>query len=168
MVRVVAFTLVTILVPTLVRAQPVPLWHGVWKLNVGRSSFSGPPPYKRATRNIEPTERGIRIVDDLVRPRGGIVHLEWIGRFDGLDYPVQGTEVVLTNAYRCQDDRTCVLVQKLDGEIVLTARLAISSDGKVLTTVDASQAASFTTVYRKTAAVSLRTDPAVESTENRY
>ena len=95
MVRGVVFTLVTLLSPTLVHAQSVPLWLGVWKLNVARSSFSGPPPYKRATRSIEPSERGVRIVDDLVRPRGGVVHLEWIGRFDGLDYPVQGVEVVL-------------------------------------------------------------------------
>ena len=119
------------------------LWFGVWTLNVARSSYSsGPPPYKRATRRIEPSERGVRIVDDLVRPRGGVVHLEWIGRFDGLDYPVQGVEVVLSNAYRCQDDRTCELVQKLDGEVVVTARLTISPDGKVLTTVATGQAAS--------------------------
>ena len=97
MVRVVVFTLVTLLFPTLVRAQSVQLWLGVWKLNVGQVVLSGPPPYKRATRRIEPAERGVRIVDDLVRPRGGVVHLEWIGRFDGLDYPVQGAEVVLTN-----------------------------------------------------------------------
>ena len=84
-----------------------------------------------------------------MRPRGGVVHLEWIGRFDGLDYPVQGVEVVLTNAYRCQDDRTCELVQKLDGEVVVTARLTISPDGKVLTTVAAGQTASFTTVYER-------------------
>lgn len=147
--HVVVFALVMLLFPTLVRAQSVRLWFGVWKLNVARSSFSGPPPYRRSTRRIEPSERGVKIVDDLVRPRGGVVHLEWIGRFDGLDYPVQGTEVVLTNAYRCEDDRTCELVQKLDGEVVVTARLTISPDGKLLTTVAAGQPASFMTVYER-------------------
>ena len=34
------------------------------------------------------------------------MHLEWTGKFDGNDYPVQGVEVVLTNAYRRVDDRT--------------------------------------------------------------
>ena len=67
---------------------------------------------------------------------------------------------------RCQDDRTCELVQKLDGEVVVTARLTISPDGKILTAVATGQAASFTT-RSKAAAISLRTDPAVESTENR-
>jgi len=142
--------LVILLVPRVVRPQPSSLWIGVWTLNVARSSYSaGSPPYKRATRRIEPSERGIRIVDDLVRPRGGIVHLEWIGRFDGLDYPVEGVEVVLSNAYRCQDDRSCELVQKLDGEVVVTARLTISPDGKVLTAVATGEAASFTTVYER-------------------
>ena len=136
----------TLLCPALVRAQTTPAWFGVWKLDLARSSYSsGQPPYKRATRRIEPSERGIKIVDDLVRPRGGVLHLEWIGRFDGLDYPVQGVEVVLSNAYRCPDGRTCELVQKLDGDVVLTARLTISPDGKLLTAV----AAGVTTVYER-------------------
>ena len=142
------FALVLLLVPRLVRAEPtsLSLWFGVWKLNLARSTYSsGPAPYKRATRKIESSEHGVRIVDDLVRPRGGVVHLEWIGKFDGLDYPVQGVEVVLSNAYRCQDDRTCELVQKLDGDVVLTARLMISPDGKLLTAV----AAGVTTVYER-------------------
>jgi hypothetical protein len=138
--------LVTLLCPALSRAQSTSNWFGVWKLNLARSSYaSGTPPYKRATRRIEPSERGIKIVDDLVRPRGGVLHLEWIGRFDGLDYPIQGVEVVLSNAYRCADDRTCELVQKLDGDVVLTARLTISPDGKLLTAV----AAGATTVYER-------------------
>jgi hypothetical protein len=148
--RILAFALALLLFPGLVFSQPAQLWFGVWKVNVERSSYSsGTPPYKRATRRIEPSERGVRIVDDVVQPRGGVVHLEWIGRFDGLDYPVQGAEVVLTNAYRCHDDRTCELVQKLDGEVVVTARLTISRDGRVLTTVAAGQPASFTTIYEK-------------------
>ena len=57
-----------------------------------------------------------------MRSRGGILHLEWIGKFDGNDYPVQGVEVVLTSAYRRVDDRTWELRQKIDGEPVATVR----------------------------------------------
>ena len=39
MIRGVVFTLVTLLSPTLVHAQSVQLWLGIWKLNVERSSF---------------------------------------------------------------------------------------------------------------------------------
>ncbi len=146
----IVLALAALLFPGLAEAQSPRLWFGVWTLNIARSSYSsGAPPYKRATRRIEPSERGVKIIDDLVRPRGGIVHLEWIGRFDGLDYPVQGVEVVLTNAYRCRDDRTCELIQKLDGEPVVTAWLTISPDGSVLTTVATGQTAAFTTIYER-------------------
>src|SRR5262245_52251961 len=85
-------------------------WFGTWTLNLAKSTFSLQPAYKRATRRIEPANGSVLIVDDLVRTRGGILHLEWSGKFDGADYPVQGVEVALTSAYRCPDDRTCELV----------------------------------------------------------
>ena len=84
-----------------------------------------------------------------MRSRGGILHLEWSGRLDGLDYPVQGVEVVLTNAYRRLDDRTWELVQKTDGAVAAAARLAISSDGKTITVVTSSKTGSATTIYER-------------------
>jgi hypothetical protein len=130
-------------------AQTPPAWFGTWKLNVARSTFSPQPPYKRATRRIEPSAGAITIVDDLVRSRGGILHLEWTGMLDGVDYPVQGVEIVLTNAYRRVNDRAWELTQKIDGEVVATARLAISPDGRTLTTVTSSRTGNATTVYDK-------------------
>jgi hypothetical protein len=132
-------------------AQTPASWFGTWQLNVGKSTFSPEPPYKGARRRIEASDGGmtITIVDDLVRTRGGILHLEWTGKLDGLDYSVQGVEIVLTNAYRRVDDRTWALVQKMDGVIVATARLAISPDGKTLTTVTSSRTGNATTIYER-------------------
>jgi hypothetical protein len=124
-------------------------WFGTWRLNIAKSTLGPEPPYKRATRRIETSQGTITIVDDLVRSRGGILHLEWTGKFDGLDYPVQGVEVVFTNAYRLLNDGTCELIQKMDGEIVATARLAISPDGKTLTTVTSSKTGSARTIYER-------------------
>jgi hypothetical protein len=98
---------------------------------------------------VERSGDGIKITDDQVRTRGGVTHLEWTGKFDGVDYPVQGVERVLTNAYRRVDDRTYELVQKIDGEVVATARLLISPDGRTITTVNSSRTASATTVYER-------------------
>jgi hypothetical protein len=127
-------------------------WFGVWKLNLARSTYSpGPPPFRRATRRIERSGDVIKITDDQVRTRGGVTHLEWTGKFDGLDYPVQGVELVLTNAYRPVDDHTYELVQKIDGKIVATARLLISADARTITTVNSSRTASATTIYEKVA-----------------
>lgn len=148
--RVFVFSWLIILAPSGILLGQTPAgWFGTWKLNVAKSTFGPEPPYKRATRRIETSEGSITVVDDLVRSRGGILHLEWTGKFDGLDYPVQGVEVVFTNAYRLLNDGTCELIQKMDGEIVATARLAISPDGKTLTTVTSSKTGSATTIYER-------------------
>jgi hypothetical protein len=129
-------------------AQTPPIWFGTWRLNLDQSTYSpGPPPFKRATRRIAASGDDITIIDEMVRSRGGITHLEWTGKFDGKDYPVQGVELVLTNAYRRIDDRTYDLIQKIDGEVVATSRLTMSADGKTIITVNSSRTASATTVY---------------------
>ncbi len=147
----VAATLSAVLaLPGVLTAQTQPGWFGTWTLNLGRSTYSpGPPPFKRATRTVTPSGDDITIVDEMVRNRGGITHLEWTGKFDGNDYPVQGVELVLTNAYRRVDDRTYELIQKIDGEVVATSRLTMSPDGRTITTVNSSKTASATTIYEK-------------------
>ena len=47
-----------------------------------RSTYDpGPPPYKRATYTIEPWGGdGMKVIYDMVHPRGGVTHLEWQGR----------------------------------------------------------------------------------------
>lgn len=115
-----------------------PGWFGLWRLNLERSTYRpGPPPYRRATYRIEPYANGIRVVYDMVRPRGGVTHLEWTGLFDGRDYPVQGVEEVVTYAYRRIDDRTYDVVTKLDGRTAATSRAVLSADGRSITTTTA-------------------------------
>jgi len=135
--------------PEVSAGQAPTSWFGTWRLNVARSTLGPESPYRRGSRRIEPSEGGITIIDDVVRSRGGILHLEWSGRLDGLDYPVQGVEVVLTDAYRRLDDRTWELVQKTDGAVAAAARLAISSDGKTITVVTSSKTGSATTIYER-------------------
>jgi hypothetical protein len=142
--------LITLALPGPAPAQTQPAWFGTWKLNLAKSTYSpGPPPFTRATRRIEASGDDVTIVDEMVRSRGGVIHLEWTGKFDGRDYPVQGVELVLTNAYRRVDDHRYELIQKMDGEVVATARLVLSPDGKTVTTVNSSRSASATTIYEK-------------------
>jgi uncharacterized protein (UPF0297 family) len=139
-----------LVLPGVLAAQPQPGWFGTWTLNLTKSTYSpGPPPFKRATRRIEPSGSDIKIIDEMVRSRGGITHLEWTGKFDGNDYPVQGVELVLTNAYRRVDDRTYELIQKIDGDVIAASRMVMSPDGKTITTVNSSRTASATTVYER-------------------
>lgn len=117
-------------------AAQAPALFGTWTVNLERSTFTtNPPPFKRETCTIEPWEGGVRVSYDIVGTRGGITHVEWTGRFDGRDYPVQGVDDVLTNAYRQLDDRTYDVVIKADGAVAATARVAISPDGQTITTV---------------------------------
>ena len=59
-------------------------------------------------------------------------HMEWSGRFDGKDYPVQGVDYVLTNAYRKVSDRSYEIVVRVDGRAAAVATAVVSSDGRTL------------------------------------
>ena len=147
----VAALLAGVLVPAPVPAGQTPTnWFGTWTLNVAKSaSGSEPPRYKRATLRVESFQDGVTMIDEMVRSRGGLRHLEWTGKFDGLDYPVEGVEAALTNAYRRLDDRTLEIIQKLDGVVVATGRLTLSPDGKTLTRATSDGTGSTTTIYEK-------------------
>jgi hypothetical protein len=151
---IIATVLGALTLPCALSAQG-PEWFGTWTLNLDKSLYNpGPPPYKRATYTIEPWRDGVKVVYDMVRPRGGINHLEWTGRFDGEDYPVQGLEELVTYAYRRIDDRSYEVVTKLDGRKAAASTVTLSPDGRTITTVTAGRDArgqdvSTTTVYEK-------------------
>ena len=115
--------------------EPGP-WFGTWQLNQARSSRrSADSPYKQVTTRIEPAGDGLKVTYDMVGTRGGVTHMEWTGRFDGKDYPVQGVDYVLTNAYRHIDERRYEVTVKVDGSPAATAVAAVSNDGQTLTVV---------------------------------
>jgi len=83
---------------------------------------------------VEPSQDGLKVTYDMVGIRGGVTHMEWTGKFDGKDYPVQGVDYVLTNAYTRLDEQSYQIVIKVDGAVAATAKVVVSSDGKTLTT----------------------------------
>jgi hypothetical protein len=119
---------------------------GTWRLNFAQSTFvSGPPPYTRVTTRIESSEGGLKVIYDMVGERGGVTHWEWMGRVDGKDYPLEGIEEVVTNAYSRIADRTYDLVFKVDGRITTTTRISISADGNTMTVTSPTN----TAIYNK-------------------
>ena len=93
-------------------------------------------------------------VYDMVGTRGGVTHIEWTGRFDGRDYPVQGVDYVMTNAYQRIDDRGYEITVKVDGRPAATTRATVSADGNTLTVVTrerdaAGRTTESTSVYRR-------------------
>jgi hypothetical protein len=116
---------------------------GTWKLNLAKSTYeTGPPPYKRSTCKIEiladGAEAALKVTYDNVGIRGGVSHMEWVGKIDGKDYPIEGVDDVLSNAYTRIDERTYEVVVKLDRVKAATAQIVISPDGKTLTSITSS------------------------------
>ena len=110
-------------------------WFGTWKLNLEKSTADRDVRFKRGTSKIEPWQDGLKVTYDLVGTRGGLTHMEWIGKFDDKDYPVQGVDYVLTNAYSRIDERSYQITSKIDGVVTTVAKVTISADGKTLTTL---------------------------------
>lgn len=122
-------------------------WFGTWQLNPAKSAGrTTPSPYKRVTITIEPLSDGLKVIYDMVGTRGGVTHMEWIGRFDSRDYPVQGVDYVLTNAYRRINDRSYEIAVKMDGRLAATAVAVVSPDGRTLTVTTNERTASGTSV----------------------
>jgi hypothetical protein len=115
---------------------------GTWRL----VSSSGPSAYSRVTCKIEPWQDSVRVVYDMVGLRGGVTHWEWTGKLDGKDYPLQGIEENVTDAYSRVDDHTYRVVLKVDSKPATTSTISISSDGKTMTVTSSS---SNTAVYAK-------------------
>ena len=118
---------------TLLTADAQAPWYGAWKLNPTKSTTNSESRYKRVLLRIDPLEDGMSVVYDMIGTRGGITHMEWIGKLDGKDYPVQGLDYVLTNAYTRLTDRSYRITIKVDGALAATADVVISRDGKTLT-----------------------------------
>jgi hypothetical protein len=114
-------------------------WAGDWRLNVEKSTWGPvPAPYTRARWRIETADGQIRMIYDMVGTRGGVTHMEWLGRFDGRDYAMQGPDTIVSYAYTTLDERTLVLTVKVDGNVAATSRLVLSPDGRTLTTENVS------------------------------
>jgi hypothetical protein len=117
-------------------------WFGTWSLNLANARERAESPrYKRVVTRIEPWEDGLKVTYDMVGIRGGVNHLEWTGRFDGKDYPMQGVDYVMTNAYRKIDNRTYEIVIKIDGILTATAQVSVSPDGRTLRVTTAERGA---------------------------
>mgnify|MGYP006272540671 CR=1 FL=1 len=111
-------------------------WFGAWRLDLERSTYEpGPRPYRRASRTIEPWRGGVKVVDEMVGERGGVLHTEWTGRFDGEDYPTKGVDDPLTCAYRRVDARAYDVVTKVDGRRRALSHTVLSPDGRTITTL---------------------------------
>jgi hypothetical protein len=126
---------------------------GTWKLNESKSTFSA-----RANKNrtvvYEAAGDNVKVTVDGTDSGGKAVHNEWMGKFDGKDYPVTGDPNSDARSYEKIDDRTLGLNVKKGGTIINSGRIVVSADGKTRTVTTSGTDAtgkkiSSTAVYEK-------------------
>jgi hypothetical protein len=134
-------------------------WFGRWTLNLSKSAYDpGPPPYARASYVIEPLNdglpraesRGVKVTYDMVYPRGGTTHLEWIGKFDGQPYQLQGVDEYVTYSYKRIDDRSYDVELRIDDRLAGLSHVRLSPDARTITTTTKGRDASGRTVTTTT------------------
>jgi len=151
----IVFALAVLLQSAPVGHPAIDAWFGTWTLNLAKSTYvPGPPPYARAQYVIEPWKDGVKVTYDMVYPRGGTTHWEWIGKFDGQPYPLQGIDEYVTYAYQRIDDRTYDVVVRIDDRPAGASKVTLSTDGRSITTTtqgrdQIGRVVTTTTVYEK-------------------
>lgn len=108
-------------------------WLGTWKLNIEKSKFSPGPAPKSETLKFEASQGGIRLTHDGVDAEGKATHGGYSSKFDGKEVPFEGNPNADMCAPKKIDDNSYENVWKKGGKVTVTAKVAVSKDGKTLT-----------------------------------
>jgi hypothetical protein len=102
---------------------------GTWKLNEGKSKVVAGMP-KNITVVYATAGADIKGTIDGVDGQGKPTHTEWVGKFDGKDYPVTGDPNSDTRAIKQVDEHHYDLTVKKGGKVTMSGKAVISADGK--------------------------------------
>ena len=102
------------------------------KLNTAKSKIT-PGAAQNNMVVITATGDQMKVVVDGHDGTGKPVHNEWVGKFDGKDYPVTGDPSVDKRWYKATGDNAWEVAQKKSGEVTTSGTVTISADGKTRT-----------------------------------
>jgi hypothetical protein len=102
---------------------------GTWKLNESKSKLSPNMP-KNTTVVYQAMGDNMKVTIDGTDSAGKPTHNEWMGKFDGKDYPVTGDPNSNMRSYTKIDDRTLGFNVRKGGERTTSGRIVVSADGK--------------------------------------
>ena len=125
----------------------------VWKLNEAKSKIPQTAvKSKVVTYAILGGEGGTARVTVEGEADGKPMRNEWMGKFDGKDYPLTGDSSADSRSYQKIGEHEMELTNKKDGKVVMTARLVVSKDGKTRTvtahgTNDKGEKFEYTAIY---------------------
>jgi len=105
---------------------------GTWKLNEAKSKLA-PGTAKNNTVVYSAMGDQLMVTIDGTDAAGKPTHNEWMGKFDGKDYPVTGDSTSDARAVTKVDDHTLTFSVKKGGKVLFTGSIALSADGKTRT-----------------------------------
>jgi hypothetical protein len=105
---------------------------GTWKLNEAKSKLA-PGMGKNSTVIYQADGDNIKVTVNGIDAQGKANHSEWVGKFDGKNYPVTGDPDSDMRSYQQMDDHTLDINVMKDGKITMTGRIVVSADGKTRT-----------------------------------
>ena len=105
---------------------------GTWKLNEAKSKLA-PGMGKNSTVIYQADGDNIKVTVDGTDAQGKPTHNEWIGKFDGKDYPVTGDPNSDMRSYKQVDAHTLQITIMKDGKVTMTGKVVVSEDGKTRT-----------------------------------
>jgi hypothetical protein len=105
---------------------------GTWKLNAAKSK-PAPGGAKYDTVTIASEGANMKVTLDGTDTAGKPVHSEWVGKYDGKQYPVNGNPDMETGAYKKVDDHTFQYTAMKGGKPTTSAKITYSADGKTRT-----------------------------------
>ena len=126
---------------------------GTWKLNESKSKLA-PSGAKNSTVVYSADGDNVKVTIDGVDWDGKTFHSEWVGKYDGKDYPVKGDPLGDSRAYTKVNDNTLSYTGKKGKQTIFTGQSVVSPDGKtrtVTSTATDAQGKTYTTtaVYDK-------------------
>lgn len=114
-------------------------FDGTWKLNAKKSHLG-----RGMGRNNTVKYEGAffmreKVTIDGTGAKGKAEHSEWVGAFDGRDYPVTGDPDADMRSYNKVDDHTLNFWQKKGGKVESSGKIVVSADGKTRTVTSMSK-----------------------------
>jgi hypothetical protein len=102
---------------------------GTWKLNESKSKFSGKA---RNHTVVYTSARRDKVKVDVsgMDKDGKPVHWDWVGKFDGKPYKMDGNPMADMAAYKMVDDHTNEITMTKDGKPVVMTTVKVAADGK--------------------------------------
>ena len=108
-------------------------WVGTWKLDLAKSKYTAGPAPQSQTLKFEATPDGIKLTATGVDAEGKPMDSGYTSKWDGKEVPWTGNPNADTAAPKRIDANRYRNVWKKDGKETVTAKVAVSRDGKTLT-----------------------------------